>query len=89
MDPGGTPSAQEQAATPFPAWTLLAAVCLFAAASVSAQSYVWKNVQIKGGGFVSGIITHPNAAGVIYCRTDIGGAYRWNASRLARVTACR
>src|SRR5688500_127349 len=45
----------------------------------AAQSYVWKSVAIKGGGFVSGIITHPNAPGVIYCRTDIGGAYRWNA----------
>ena len=44
------------------------------------QTYNWKNVAIKGGGFVSGIITHPNAPGVIYCRTDIGGAYRWNST---------
>jgi hypothetical protein len=50
------------------------------AASSLGQSYVWKNVAIKGGGFVSGIITHPNAPGVVYCRTDIGGAYRWNAT---------
>jgi hypothetical protein len=42
------------------------------------QTYSWKNVAIKGGGFVSGILTHPNAPGVIYARTDIGGAYRWN-----------
>ena len=48
--------------------------------TVSAQAYVWKSVAIKGGGFVSGIITHPNAPGVIYCRTDIGGAYRWNST---------
>src|SRR5664280_2728776 len=42
------------------------------------QTYNWKNVAIKGGGFVSGLITHPNAPGVVYARTDIGGAYRWN-----------
>ena len=53
---------------------------LFCGETVFAQAYVWKSVAIKGGGFVSGIITHPNASGVIYCRTDIGGAYRWNST---------
>ena len=56
------------------------ALMIFCGASAVAQSYVWKNVAIKGGGFVSGIITHPNAPGVIYCRADIGGAYRWNSA---------
>jgi photosystem II stability/assembly factor-like uncharacterized protein len=40
--------------------------------------YSWKSVQIVGGGFVDGIIFHPNAKGVRYCRTDMGGAYRWD-----------
>jgi photosystem II stability/assembly factor-like uncharacterized protein len=40
--------------------------------------YTWKSVQMVGGGFVDGIIFHPNAKGVRYCRTDMGGAYRWN-----------
>ncbi len=53
---------------------------LLSASCVYGESYVWKNVAIKGGGFVSGIITHPNAPGVIYSRTDIGGAYRWNSA---------
>jgi hypothetical protein len=44
------------------------------------QTYTWKNVVLKGGGFVSGLITDPNAPGVVYARTDIGGAYRWNAA---------
>src|SRR5580658_4895294 len=54
---------------------------------VSAQSalspgpYVWKSVQIVGGGFVDGIVFHPTAKGVRYCRTDIGGAYRWDDSQ--------
>ena len=42
------------------------------------QQYTWKSVQIRGGGFVDGVIYHPTAKGVLYCRTDMGGAYRWN-----------
>jgi photosystem II stability/assembly factor-like uncharacterized protein len=48
------------------------------ALSLPTQSYTWKNVPIVGGGFVTGIITHPTAKGVMYARTDIGGAYRWD-----------
>lgn len=44
----------------------------------ASQPYVWKNVQIVGGGFVDGIIFHPTVKGVCYARTDMGGAYRWN-----------
>jgi len=45
----------------------------------SSESYAWKNVQMVGGGFVDGIVFHPTAKDVRYCRTDMGGAYRWNA----------
>jgi hypothetical protein len=55
-------------------------VLLLSAVTSFGQTYNWKNVVIKGGGFVSGLITHPNAPGVVYARTDIGGAYRWNAA---------
>ena len=42
----------------------------------ASEPYVWKNVQMVGGGFVDGIIFHPTAKGVRYARTDMGGAYR-------------
>ena len=45
----------------------------------ASEPYTWKSVQIVGGGFVDGIIFHPTAKGVRYARTDMGGAYRWNA----------
>ena len=42
------------------------------------EPYTWNNVRIVGGGFVTGIIFHPTVPGIRYCRTDMGGAYRWN-----------
>src|SRR5678816_996892 len=41
-----------------------------------AQTYTWRNVQIYGGGFISGIVFSQTEPNLIYCRTDIGGAYR-------------
>ncbi len=46
--------------------------------AASAQAYTWKNVEIVGGGFVPGIIFNTKEKNLIYARTDIGGAYRWN-----------
>jgi len=40
--------------------------------------YHWQNVTIQGGGFVSGIVFSRAAPNVIYARTDVGGAYRFD-----------
>jgi len=57
--------------------------CLFSlrtsVAAPPSQAYRWRSVQMVGGGFVDGIVFHPTAKDVRYARTDIGGAYRWNA----------
>lgn len=37
----------------------------------------WKNVRIDGGGFVSGLIPSAARGGLLFARTDVGGAYRW------------
>jgi photosystem II stability/assembly factor-like uncharacterized protein len=46
------------------------------AAPPAVQSYVWRSAEILGGGFVSGVVYHPTEKGLVYARTDIGGAYR-------------
>jgi hypothetical protein len=43
--------------------------------------YGWRNVEMVGGGFVPGIVFNQAEPGLVYARTDIGGAYRWDARR--------
>jgi xyloglucan-specific exo-beta-1,4-glucanase len=45
------------------------------------QPYTWSNVVTGGGGgFIAGIEFNQKQQGLIYARTDIGGAYRWNGT---------
>jgi xyloglucan-specific exo-beta-1,4-glucanase len=61
------------------AWVLLLLALLLAQPlPAAAQAYTWRNVEIVGGGFVPGIVFNASEPDLIYARTDIGGAYRWN-----------
>lgn len=59
---------------------------LLAAPAASAEAagigtggrFVWNNVTIGAGGFVTGVVYNPTQPGLAYLRTDIGGLYRWN-----------
>jgi len=55
------------------------------AAAQNAAGYTWNTVPMGGGGFVTGIVPAKSAAGVVYARTDVGGAYRWDSGASAWV----
>ncbi|MCZ6771376.1 MAG: hypothetical protein O7G83_05245 [Proteobacteria bacterium] len=47
--------------------------------AIGQADYIWSPVPMGGGGFVTGIVIHPMDSSIVYIRTDIGGAYRWQA----------
>jgi hypothetical protein len=62
-----------------PLLAALGTVLLTASLSPAADTYSWGNVRFEGGGFVSGLVASHTQPGLIYARTDVGGAYRWDS----------
>ncbi|MGA2652692.1 MAG: cellulose binding domain-containing protein [Terracidiphilus sp.] len=53
--------------------------CSVAFGQANAAGYTWSNVYTGGGGgYIPNIIFNPSQQNLIYARTDIGGAYKWN-----------
>jgi photosystem II stability/assembly factor-like uncharacterized protein len=67
--PTAAPAAQATTALPGAGTT---------AAAGSSVAYNWKNVVILGGGFVTGNVFSQAERGLVYARTDVGGAYRFS-----------
>lgn len=56
---------------------------LWPAGGATAQDagYVWRNVTVGGGGFVPGVVFSPAEPGLAYARSDMSGAYRFDAAQ--------
>lgn len=48
--------------------------------TAAAQNYTWNTAKIGGTGYITGMYAHPRQAGLFYAKTDVGGAYRYNAT---------
>jgi xyloglucan-specific exo-beta-1,4-glucanase len=60
-------------------------VALLAAHSFATDTFTWTSAKVGGGGYITGLIIHPMNGNLMYARTDVGGAYRWDSSASAWV----
>jgi xyloglucan-specific exo-beta-1,4-glucanase len=53
---------------------------LAAPAGAAERAWRWRNVVVGGGGFIPGIVFSRAERGLAYARSDMGGAYRFDAA---------
>ena len=58
----------------------LGLISLHAIGADLSPTYDWKPMKIGGGGWATGLDVSPTTRGLMYVRTDVSGAYRWNAA---------
>jgi len=60
-------------------WNLFfVSICMLTIPSIA--GYSWQSAQFRGGGYVPEMVYHPKSTGLAYIRTDVGGAYRLDAT---------
>jgi xyloglucan-specific exo-beta-1,4-glucanase len=59
---------------------LLWSLCLLFTVWINTEicASTFGTVTMGGGGYVDGIISCPTQTNLFYCKTDVGGAYRWD-----------
>ncbi|MBC8053669.1 MAG: RICIN domain-containing protein [Sphingobacteriaceae bacterium] len=62
----------------FKALLLCSAIMTEPCMAQTSEAYNWTSLPVGGGGFVSGIITSKKDVNLMYARTDVGGAYRYD-----------
>lgn len=53
---------------------------------VTKVPYFYRHLPIGGGGYVTGFFFHPTDPNTFYCRTDIGGMYRFDYDQQAWIS---
>ena len=56
----------------------LLTIIIFISTIPGFAQYNWTNVNIQGMGMVTGIVSHPTSANLVYVRTDVYGIYKWD-----------
>lgn len=68
----------ERARACLAALTAAAGLALSGGAFAANSAYIWSTVPWGGGGYVDGFVYHPKVRNILYARTDVGGAYRFD-----------